>query len=46
MRLTPHFTLEELTFSETATRLGIDNTPSIEVKQNLEKLALGLENVS
>jgi len=45
MRLTPHFTLEELTFSETATRLGIDNTPSIEVRQNLEKLALGLENV-
>ena len=45
MRLTPHFTLDELTFSETATRLGIDNTPSIEVRQNLEKLALGLENV-
>ena len=45
MRLTPHFTLEELTFSETATRLGIDNTPTIEVRQNLEILALGLENV-
>ena len=45
MRLTPHFTLDELTFSETATRLGIDNTPTIEVRQNLEVLALGLENV-
>ena len=45
MRLTPHFTLEEFTFSETATRLGIDNTPTIEVRQNLEVLALGLENV-
>jgi hypothetical protein len=45
MRLTPHFTLDELTFSETATRLGIDNTPSIEIRQNLIKLALGLEDV-
>ena len=45
MRLTPHFTLDELTFSETATRLGIDNTPTIEVRQNLAILALGLENV-
>ena len=45
MRLTPHFTLEELTFSETATRLGIDNTPDKQARQNLEILALGLENV-
>ena len=45
MNLTPHFTLEEFTFSETATRLGIDNTPTIEVRQNLEILALGMENV-
>ena len=45
MRLTPHFTLEEFTYSETATRLGIDNTPTIAVRQNLEILALGLENV-
>ena len=45
MNLTPHFTLEEFTYSETATRLGIDNTPTIEVRQNLEILALGMENV-
>lgn len=45
MRLTPHFTLEELTFSETATRLGIDNTPDKKARQNLEILALGLEHV-
>lgn len=45
MRLTPHFDLEEFTYSETATRLGIDNTPTIEVRQNLEILALGMENV-
>ena len=45
MRLTPHFTLEEFTYSETATRLGIDNSPTIEVRQNLQVLALGMENV-
>lgn len=27
MRLSKHFTLEEFTFSQTAARLGIDNTP-------------------
>ena len=45
MRLTPHFTKEELEFSETATRLGIDNTPDKQARQNLEILALGLEHV-
>lgn len=33
-----HFTINELTKSETATRLNIDNTPSDEVKSNLENL--------
>lgn len=33
-----HFTISELTRSATANRLGIDNTPSDEIKKNLEKL--------
>ena len=45
MRLTPHFTKEELEFSETATRLGINNTIPPELMDNAKKLALGLENV-
>tara|TARA_R110000824_G_scaffold98307_2_gene234605 strand:+ start:13544 stop:13984 length:441 start_codon:yes stop_codon:yes gene_type:complete len=44
-RLTPHFTLEELTFSNTATRLGIDNTPNDVQLSNLMTLAEGLELV-
>lgn len=44
-KLTEHFTLEELTFSQTATRKGIDNEPSDAVKRNLETLAKGLEQV-
>ncbi|AFB70783.1 peptidase M15A [Methylophilales phage HIM624-A] len=45
MNLTPHFTLEELVNSDTATRLGIDNTPSEEVIENLKFLAEELEYV-
>lgn len=45
MNLTPHFTLEELTFSSTATVKGIDNTPPPDVAANLQKLASGLERV-
>ena len=44
-RLTPHFTLEELTFSNTATRLDIDNTPNDVQLSNLMTLAEGLELV-
>lgn len=44
-KLTEHFTLEELTFSQTATRKGINNEPSEKVKANLEVLAKGLERV-
>ena len=36
--LTEHFTLEEMTFSQTATRKGIKNTPSAEHIKNLTKL--------
>jgi zinc D-Ala-D-Ala carboxypeptidase len=45
MNLTLHFTLEELTFSSTATARGIDNTAPPNVAANLQKLAIGLERV-
>jgi hypothetical protein len=45
MKLTTHFTLEELIQSDTATRLDIDNTPDSEVMDNLIFLAGKLENV-
>ena len=45
MKLSPNFTLEELTFSQVASRRGIDNTPPPKVKDNLERLALFLEQV-
>ena len=45
MRLTDHFTLEELTFSEFATRRGIDNRPPDSVLPRLRLLAEGLERV-
>ena len=44
-RLTPHFTLDELTFSQTAVRHGIDNTPTPEIVDNLLRLAERLEEV-
>ncbi|MGN6518674.1 MAG: D-Ala-D-Ala carboxypeptidase family metallohydrolase [Dokdonella sp.] len=43
--LTTHFSLDELVFSSTAQRLGIDNTPTASVRANLLTLALGLEQV-
>jgi hypothetical protein len=45
MNLTDHFTLEELVFSSTAVRLGIDNTPPPLVVTHLRSLAEGLEQV-
>ena len=45
MKLSPNFSLEELTFSQVASRRGIDNTPSAKVKNNLERLAFFLEQV-
>ena len=45
MRLSPHFSLEELTHSDIATRLNIDNTPTVEIIDNLTYLAGELENV-
>lgn len=45
MKLSEHFTFEELTASETAARHGIDNTPPISLDANLRHLADGLESV-
>lgn len=45
MRVTENFTLEELTYSPTATQKGIDNTPSDVVVDNLTALATCLEAV-
>ena len=40
MNLSKNFTLEEMTFSETATTLEIDNTPSEEIIDNLQELCV------
>ena len=45
MKLTEHFSLEELTFSETAERNGWDNTPNDAELENLKRLAEFLEEV-
>lgn len=45
MRITPHFSLEEMTFSETAGRKGIDNTPPDNVYNNLIRLCTVMESV-
>ncbi len=43
MNLTAHVTLEELVHSDTAVRLGINNTPPMEVVERLRTTAHGLE---
>jgi hypothetical protein len=45
MKLSEHFTLAELTFSQTAARHGIPNDPPPEVLENLRRLASYLEAV-
>jgi hypothetical protein len=45
MKLTEHFTLEELTVSEVAERKGLDNTPNATEITNLMRTALLLEQV-
>lgn len=45
MKLSPHFTLEELTASTTAKRLGLDNTPAPELVPRLVLLAEMLERI-
>lgn len=43
--LSDHFSLDELTHSDTALRLGISNAPSQETVERLRVLAAGLEKV-
>lgn len=45
MQITSHFSLDELTFSQTATRYGIDNEPSPEIIENLKRVAGVLEDI-
>lgn len=45
MNLSTHFTLEELTASDKAVRLGIDNTPTDEALDALYTTAAGMERV-
>lgn len=45
MNLSEHFTLEEMTASETAARKGIDNTPSEKIIANLKITCQNLELV-
>lgn len=45
MKLSPHFTLDELTASQTAARRGWDNSPNEAEIQNLTRLAQLLEMV-
>jgi zinc D-Ala-D-Ala carboxypeptidase len=45
VNLSDHFTLDELTVSQTAARLGLDNTPSEDVIAALKRTAHGLEMV-
>jgi hypothetical protein len=45
MKLSQNFTLSEFTLSQTASRLGIDNSPSEEVIKNLIRTAQGMEEV-
>lgn len=45
INLSQHFTLDELVFSSTAVRLGIDNSAPQEVATNLATLAVTLEKV-
>ena len=45
MNLSEHFTLDELTVSETAARKGLDNIPDNDALMNLRRLALFLEKV-
>jgi putative chitinase len=45
MRLTEHFLLEECTLSSTALALGIENKPTHEHMQNIQRLAERMEEV-
>jgi len=44
-QLSPHFTLEEFTVSETAAQLGLSNQPTPDMLARLKKLAEHMEHV-
>ena len=44
-QLSPHFTLAEFTYSQTASRMGLDNTPTPEAHEHLYELAEVMESV-
>lgn len=44
-KLSQHFTWREATFSATAHREGIDNTPPQAARENIERAAFGMEAV-
>jgi len=45
MKLSDHFTLDEMIRSDTAVRKNIDNTPTDEIMSNLKVTAEGMEKV-
>ena len=45
MQLSEHFSLEEMLFSSTAVRLGIENEPTLAIVADLKVLAQSLEGV-
>jgi len=45
MKLTPHFTLDELCYSDLAIRHNLDNSPNNDIVVNLTRLANFLESV-
>lgn len=45
MNLSPHFTLQEATVSQTAARMGIDNTPDDAMLLEIQKTAVFMEGV-
>jgi len=45
MNLSDHFSLEEATHSDTATRLGISNQPNAQQLENMKVAAIGMEKI-
>jgi putative chitinase len=45
MNLSDHFSLEEATHSDTATRLGISNQPNEQQLENMKVAAIGMEKI-
>lgn len=45
MTISKHFTLEELSFSEAAAGLGLDNTPAPDIVANLRLVAVVMERI-